>query len=56
MKHKKYILFAYYELHPYGGVEDIKGSFDTAEEARLAENDGYYNISYIIDRDTWEDV
>ena len=56
MKHKKYILFGYSAWHPDGGVEDIVDSFDTAEEARIAENYTSYGISYIIDRDTWEDV
>jgi hypothetical protein len=56
MKHKKYILFGYYDNLKEGGVEDIVDSFDTTEEARRAENDEGFGISYIIDRDTWEDV
>jgi hypothetical protein len=56
MLHRKYILFGYSEQFKEGGVEDIVDSFDTPEEARQAENDDSYEVSYIIDRDTWEDV
>ena len=55
MKYKKYILFAY-DDYAEGGVEDIKDSFYTHEEARRAENDCGCEISYIIDRDTWREV
>ena len=55
MKYKKYILFGYGDCRKDGGVEDIRGSFDTHEEALDAESDGNYEISYVIDRDTWEE-
>ena len=55
MKYKKYILFGYSDQFKDGGVEDIEGSYDTLEEARWAENDCGFGISYIIDRDTWEE-
>ena len=56
MKYRKYILFGYSDQFKDGGVEDIVDSFATIEEARRAENDDSYEISYIIDRDTWEEV
>ena len=56
MKFKRYILFGYSDQFKDGGVEDIVDSFDTREEAWRAESDDSYEISYIIDRDTWEDV
>ena len=55
MKYKKYILLGYFHSGTDGGVEDIRGSFDTHKEALDAESDGGYAISYIIDRDTWEE-
>ena len=56
MRYKKYILFGYGGFRPNGGVEDIEDSFDTIEEAKSAESDRDYEISYVIDRDTWEEV
>ena len=58
MKYKKYILFGYMESFKDGGVEDIEGSYDTIEEASNAEGearDEGLEITYIIDRDTWEE-
>ena len=56
MEYKKYILFHYEDYYPAGGLEDIVDSFDTHEEARRVENDQGYGTSYVIDRDTWEEV
>ena len=56
MLHKKYILFGYSDQFKDGGVEDIEDSYDTLTEARWAESEVSYEISYIIDRDTWEEV
>ena len=56
-KYKKYILFQFDDYYPSGGLWDIKGSFDTIEEAK----DNWscrpsYDQSEIVDRDTWEIV
>jgi hypothetical protein len=52
MKYKKYIVFAYEQYYPSGGMGDIVGSFDTIEEARERGSDNDY--CDIVDRDTWE--
>lgn len=58
MKYKKYILFDYVNCypHPNGGLWDISDSFDTLEEALDHLNTGYYDVAYVVDRDTWEVV
>lgn len=30
---KRYFVFAYYQYYPLGGIEDIRGSSETLEEA-----------------------
>lgn len=51
---KKYILFAWGTYEGLGGLNDIKESYDTLEEARNGIKDfPYYNNYQIVDRDTW---
>jgi hypothetical protein len=58
MKYKKYIVFAWDDYEAQGGLDDIKDSFDTQQEAEsfIAEDNAIYNDDHyrIIDRDTWE--
>ncbi len=53
---KKYIVFAYDDYYPQGGLNDIHGSFETLEEAVEASSkiDSRHGIVEIVDRDTWE--
>lgn len=53
MKYKKYILFQYLAHEACGGLDDIRGSFDSLEEAK-AKADDFYDYNEIVDRDTWE--
>ena len=38
-KDKRYLVFAWYDYYPSGGMYDCKGSFDTVEEARKCEGE-----------------
>ncbi len=58
---KKYILFAYLNYYPSGGLSDIVGDFDTLEEAkeeivRLKGKFCPHDNFDIVDRDTWDYV
>jgi hypothetical protein len=60
---KRYIAFGIAHYYPSGGVDDIVGSADTIDEARVfnvEERDGktyeQHDTFYIVDRDTWEIV
>ncbi len=53
---KKYIVFAYCDYYPCGGLGDMQGSFDTIKEARESVKGSYYDNIDIIDRDTWKDI
>ena len=54
MRFKKYIVFGFDQYYPLGGLEDIRGDFDTLEEAWEYDHDWDYH--YIVDRDTWQKV
>jgi hypothetical protein len=56
MKHKKYILFQYDQYYPSGGLGDIRGSFDTLEEAKEYAVKHRHDYNDVVDRDTWEEV
>ena len=51
---KKYIVFGYDNYYPVGGLNDIAGSFDTLEEAKICAMKNTSDIKEIVDRDTWE--
>ena len=59
---KRWIVFAYSQYYPCGGLADITTSFDSLERALLASEgkDSEVCVSndnvYVIDRDTWEEV
>ena len=53
---KKYIVFQFDTYYPGGGLSDIKGSFDTLEEAITFIKKDYQDYSYVVDRDTWEKI
>jgi hypothetical protein len=53
---KKYIYFAFHDHYPAGGLGDIKGSYDTLDEAKTAASAEYYDTREVVDRDTWEVV
>lgn len=65
---KKYILFAYMNYYPSGGMGDQHGSFDTVEEAVERFKSQIYRPGMrsldvfdwdefqIVDRDTWQIV
>lgn len=50
---KKFIVFVYDKYYPLGGLEDIKGNYDTLDEARKVV-EAHWDNAYIVDRDTWE--
>jgi hypothetical protein len=55
---KKYVVFAYDEYYPGGGMTDLVGSFDDLDEAKGVKcslGDDYDYIE-VVDRDTWEVV
>lgn len=45
---KRYALFAWVGQYPYGGWNDYRNSYDTAEEARAA------GESYLNSREEWD--
>lgn len=53
---KKYILFGYDQYYPFGGLHDIKGSYDTLLEARRAKTKDRSDNHDIVDRDSWKIV
>jgi hypothetical protein len=56
MKYKKFILFQYQSHYPAGGLGDIKGSFDSLQEAKDAAGKQHFDYTEIVDRYTWEIV
>lgn len=57
MEYKKYIVFCMCEYYPSGGLDDIKNSFDSIEEAKqyaISALSKGYDWFHIVDRDTWE--
>ena len=54
---KKYIVFAWNDYYPAGGLGDIKESFETLEEAeRFVQYGLNYDHASIVNRDTWEEM
>jgi hypothetical protein len=55
---KKYLLVCWDQYYPSGGLRNIRGTFDTVEEAKAAYVDGFAGMDYaeIVDRDTMETV
>lgn len=60
---KKFIAFGFDDYYPSGGLEDIRGSFDTIEEAIVSLGEPLCDFSpalpdnaYVVDRDTWKKV
>lgn len=51
---KQYILFAYYSRSANGGMDDMRGSFDTIQEAESYYNRHNWEEAQIVNRDTWE--
>ena len=47
---KRYLVFGCYIQYPYGGLDDLKGSFDSAQEARDYANSPIYDFIEIYDR------
>jgi hypothetical protein len=56
MNYKKYIIFAYYDDSPSGGLSDIYKDVDTIEEAKELIKSLWQDSIEIVDRDTWEIV
>jgi len=57
MKYKKFILFQFDTHQAIGGILDIRGSFDTLDEAtKVAQSKPLFDYDQIVDRDTWEIV
>lgn len=53
----KYVVFAWDDYYPAGGLGDIRGSFDLLEDARaelLKHTNAGRGGGEILDRDTWE--
>lgn len=55
---KKYIVFAWDDHYPAGGLGDMRSSHETLEEARAVARrlEALHGNSEIIDRDTWEEA
>lgn len=50
MKNKRFLVIAYDDYYPMGGLHDVKDSFDTKEEAvQFAETETYENVE-VYDR------
>ena len=45
-KDKRYLVFAYYQYYPSGGMDDNKESFDTLEEANIYRREECKNYDY----------
>jgi hypothetical protein len=57
MRMKKYLLVCWDQYYPLGSLRNIKGSFDTLEEARAEyTNFASFDCAEIVDRDTLETV
>ena len=50
IKDKRYLVFGCYTHYPYGGLDDLTGSFDSAQEARDYANNLTYDFIEIYDR------
>lgn len=55
---KKFIIFAYNDYYPNGGLDDMKDSFDTLKEAIAEAKKEYKSMDFIeiVDKDTWKIV
>jgi hypothetical protein len=53
---RKYVLFAYDEFYPRGGIADIHGDYDTVEEVVVEIAKDQLCCYNIVDRDTWEEI
>lgn len=53
---KRFLLFAFEHYYPAGGLLDVAGSYDTAEEAMEAfsRTAGHCEECYILDREQWK--
>lgn len=56
MKYKKFIVFQFEQYYPQGGLNDIKGSFDSLEEAIAFIQKNRQDYNQIVNRDTWGSV
>ena len=54
MKYKKWIVFAFSQYYPSGGLGDIVGSFDELDDAYKCMRETNNDYAEIVDRDTWE--
>lgn len=55
-RYKKYILFQWDSNDSAGGLGDIRGSFDTLDEARDHARVEHFDFNEVVDRDAWEVV
>lgn len=55
-KTKRYMLFAGSEYYPSGGMDDLKGTFDTVEEATAEGYAKRYDWFHVVDRETLDVV
>ncbi len=53
---KKYIVFQFDANYPAGGLEDVRDSFDSLEEAEKYCHANRHDFNEIVDRDTWKIV
>lgn len=53
---KRYIVFAFAHYYPEGGLDDVRGSFDTVDEALTFAKTIRADTTEIIDRETWQEV
>ncbi len=50
---KRYIVFAYDRYYPAGGLNDVKGTFDTYAEAAQFVDGLDYDYIEVVDMDAW---
>lgn len=50
---KKFILFQWDNYEAFGGLRDMRGDYDSLEEAKQVAKKNGRDVSEIIDRDTW---
>ncbi len=55
-EYKRYIVFAFSQNYPMGGLSDVESSWDELEDAITHTKTLTEDFIEIIDRDTWEMV
>jgi hypothetical protein len=51
---KRYLLFTYDQYYPGGGSSDVRGDYDTLEEAKESVSKGWADFKEVLDMETRE--